>query len=208
MANTPDNPFGISAFMHGLAKLLFRLCGWKTEGTVHAPPRFVVIAAPHTSNWDALVMVTAAYTFRIKMMWFVKAEAFFFPLGAIIRFFGGIPVDRTARNNMVGQAVERFRQSDRLILAVPPEATRKRSAFWKTGFYHIARGAGVPIVLGYLDYQRKVAGLGPAFSPTGDLAADFKVFETFYATVTPKFPGLRGAVVAKPAVIQGNDTAA
>ncbi|MBP1687287.1 MAG: glycerol acyltransferase [Deltaproteobacteria bacterium] len=193
--------------MHGLAKLLFRLCGWRTEGGVHQPPRFVVIAAPHTSNWDALVMVTAAYIFRVRMMWFVKAEAFFFPLGPILRFFGGIPIDRSARHNMVGQAVERFRQSDRLILAVPPEATRKRSAFWKTGFYHIARGAGVPIVLGYLDYRRKVAGLGPAFTPTGDVDADFKVFEKFYATITPKFPDLRGAVVPKPAALSRDETA-
>jgi 1-acyl-sn-glycerol-3-phosphate acyltransferase len=208
VATASDNPFGISSFMHGLATLLFRLCGWKTEGRVHQPPRFVVIAAPHTSNWDALVMVAAAYIFRVKMQWFVKAEAFFFPLGPILRFFGGIPIDRSASHNMVGQAVERFRQSDRLILAVPPEATRKRTAFWKTGFYRIARGAGVPIVLGYLDYRRKVAGLGPAFMPTGDIEADFKVFEKFYAAVTPRFPELRGAVAVNPAAISLGDTAA
>jgi 1-acyl-sn-glycerol-3-phosphate acyltransferase len=208
MSPASDNPFGISSFMHGLATLLFRLCGWKTEGRVHQPPRFVVIAAPHTSNWDALVMVAAAYIFRVKMQWFVKAEAFFFPLGPILRFFGGIPIDRSASHNMVGQAVERFRQSDRLILAVPPEATRKRTAFWKTGFYRIARGAGVPIVLGYLDYRRKVAGLGPAFMPTGDIEADFKVFEKFYAAVTPRFPELRGAVAVNPAAISLGDTAA
>ncbi len=208
VAIAAGNPFGISAFMHGLAKVLFRLCGWKTEGRVHHPPRFVVIAAPHTSNWDALVMVTAAYIFRVKMMWFVKAEAFFFPLGPIIRCFGGIPIDRTMSHNMVAQAVERFRQSDRFILAVPPEATRKRSTCWKTGFYHIARGAGVPIVLGYLDYRRKVAGLGPAFMPTGDIEADFRAFETFYAAVTPRFPELRGAVAVNPSAIARGDTAA
>jgi 1-acyl-sn-glycerol-3-phosphate acyltransferase len=208
VATGSDNPFGISAFMHGLAKLLFRLWGWKTEGSVHQPPRFVVIAAPHTSNWDALVMVTAAYIFRVKMAWFVKAEAFFFPLGPILRFFGGIPIDRTASHNMVAQAVERFRQSARLIVAVPPEATRRRSTFWKTGFYHIARSAGVPIVLGYLDYRRKVAGLGPAFTPTGNIEADFRVFEEFYAAITPKFPELRGAVVVNPAARTRGDTAA
>lgn len=166
----------------------------------------MVIAAPHTSNWDALIMLAAAYVFRVKMKWFVKAEAFFFPLGPILRFFGGIPIDRSARNNTVSQAVEQFRQSERLILAVPPEATRKRSAFWKMGFYHIARGAGVPIVLGYLDYRRKVAGLGPAFTPTGDIEADFKVFEKFYGAITPKFPELRGAVLPNPAVTPPGDT--
>jgi 1-acyl-sn-glycerol-3-phosphate acyltransferase len=203
-----ENPFGVSSVMHGLAKLLFRLAGWKTEGVVHQPSRFVVIAAPHTSNWDAFIMVTAAYIFRVKISWFVKDAAFFFPLGPIVRAFGGVPIDRTARRNVVGQAVARFEESDRLILAVPPEATRKKSTSWKTGFYHIARGARVPIVLGYVDYRRKVAGLGPAFTPTGDIEADFQVFETFYAAVTPKFPEQRGAVRVDPAAIARDSSAA
>jgi len=194
--------------MHGLAKLLFRLTGWKTEGTVHEPARFVVIAAPHTSNWDAFIMLTAAYIFRVKLSWFIKEAAFFFPLGSIIRFFGGVPIDRSARRNVVDHAVARFQESDRLILAVPPEGTRKKSPGWKTGFYHIARGAGVPIVLGYLDYRRKVAGLGPAFMPTGDIEADFREFAAFYATVTPKFPEQRGVVALDPAAIARDRSAA
>src|SRR3990172_9742588 len=108
MPSASDNPFAVSSFMHGLAKLLFRLSGWKTEGAVHQPPRFVLIAAPHTSNWDAFIMLTAAYIFRVKMAWFVKDAAFFFPLGPIIRLFGAVPIDRTARRNAVGQAVARF----------------------------------------------------------------------------------------------------
>ena len=208
MPSTSQNPFGVSSFLHGLAKLLFRLCGWKTEGTVHQPARFVVIAAPHTSNWDAFIMLTAAHIFRVKLAWFVKDAAFFFPLGTIVRYFGGIPIDRTARRNVVGQAVVRFQQSDQLILAVPPEATRKKSLSWKTGFYHIARGAGVPIVLGYVDYRRKVAGLGPAFMPTGDIEADFRVFEQFYAAVTPRFPKQRGVVAVDPAAVPRDSSAA
>lgn len=208
MPSASENPFGVSSFMHGLAKLLFRLTGWKTEGTIHQPARFVVIAAPHTSNWDAFIMLTAAYIFRVKLSWFIKDAAFFFPLGSIIRVFGGVPVDRTARRNVVGQAVARFQESDQLILAVPPEATRKKSTSWKTGFYHIARGAGVPIVLGYIDYRRKVAGLGPAFIPTGDIEADFKVFEKFYAAVTPKFPEQRGDVAVDPASVARDSSAA
>ena len=153
-------------------------------------------------------MLTAAHIFRVKLSWFVKQAAFFFPLGAIIRFFGGVPIDRTARRNVVGQAIEQFQRSERLILAVPPEATRKKSAFWKTGFYHIARGAGVPIVLGYVDYGRKVAGLGPAFVPTGDIEADFLVFEKFYATVTPRFPEQRGTVAVDPAAVARDSSAA
>ena len=207
--NRPDtvpgafpNLFGVSAFMHRLARFLFWLTGWKTAGVVPQPARFVIIAAPHTSNWDAVIMVTAAYVFRIKLAWFVKREAFVFPLGSVIRFFGGVPIDRGSRHNVVAQAVTRFRESSQLILAVPPEATRKRSSYWKTGFYHIARNAGVPIVLGYLDYRRKVAGLGPAFTPTGDLLADFRAFADFYAQITPKFPALRGIVAVNPAALE------
>ncbi len=189
-----ENPFRVSPFMYGLARLIFRIAGWRIEGEVHQPPRFVIIAAPHTSNWDAFVMLTAAYLFRVKLSWFIKQEAFFFPLGMILRFFGAVPIDRSQRRNVVGEAVEQLRRSRHLIVAVPPEGTRKHSVGWKTGFYHIARGAGVPIVLGYLDYRRKVAGLGPAFEPTGDMDADFRVFESFYAAVTPKYPEHRGAV--------------
>lgn len=207
MPESAENPFGISGFMHGLAKLLFRLTGWKIEGTVHQPARFVIIAAPHTSNWDAFVMLTAAYIFRVKIQWFVKEAAFFFPLGILVRAFGGIPIDRSQRKNVVAQAVESFDNAERLILAVPPEATRKRSTSWKTGFYHIARGAQVPIVLGYIDYGRKVAGLGPAFTPTGDLVADFEVFARFYQDVTPKYPAQRGVVAVDPTVL-ARDSAA
>lgn len=188
--------------MRGVARLLFRLMGWRTEGTVHEPQRFVIIAAPHTSNWDAVIMVAAAYIFRVRISWFIKREAFFFPLGTIIRAVGGIPIDRGARRNVVAQAIEQFQQSERLILAVPPEGTRSKAEGWKTGFYHIAHGAGVPIVLGYLDYRRKVAGLGPAFVPTGDIEADFRVFDEFYAGVTPKFPEHRSPVVPSRAAPQ------
>jgi 1-acyl-sn-glycerol-3-phosphate acyltransferase len=197
-----DNPFGVSSFMHGLGKFLFWLTGWKTEGAIPPANRFVIIAAPHTSNWDAFAMLAAAYIFRVKISWFVKKQAFFFPLGILVRAVGGIPIDRSARRNVVDQAVARFGESERLILAVPPEATRKKSSTWKTGFYHIARKAGVPILLGYLDYERKVAGIGPAFTPTGDIEADFRVFEEFYAKVTPKFPEQRGTVAVDPAALE------
>jgi 1-acyl-sn-glycerol-3-phosphate acyltransferase len=207
MPATVENPFGVSSFMHNVAKLLFRLTGWVAEGSVHQPPRFVIIAAPHTSNWDAFIMLTAAYIFRVKLRWFIKEAAFFFPLGMILRRVGAIPIDRSARKNVVAQAVEQFQQNEHLILAVPPEATRKHSTSWKTGFYHIARGAGVPIVLGFIDYRRKAAGLGPAFMPTGDIVADFKEFAKFYENITPRYPGQRGVVAVDPAVLTRDSAA-
>lgn len=201
MPSTDYNPFRVSRFMHGLARFLFWLTGWKIEGEVHRPEKFVLISAPHTSYWDAFVLLTAAYLFRVKISWYVKSEAFIFPLSVLIRYMGGIPIYRSKRSNMVAQAVEDFASRERLILAVPPEGTRGRVSYWKTGFYHIARNAGVPLVLGYVDFGRKVAGLGPAFVPTGDIAADFEVFREFYTHVTPKYPELRGNVAVDPRVI-------
>jgi 1-acyl-sn-glycerol-3-phosphate acyltransferase len=184
----------------GIADLALRLAGWRTEG---APPasaeRFVLIAAPHTSNWDAVIMVLAARSYRLRLAWFVKDSWFAFPLGGVMRALGGVPIDRSARNGVVEQAIARLKETiGPLVLAVPPEGTRGHAPHWKTGFYHIARGAGVPIVLGYLDYGRKVAGLGPAFTPTGDLDADFAVFRDFYDKVQAKYPDKKGAVAPPP----------
>lgn len=184
--------------MRRLATLAFRLAGWRVEGTPPPDARFVIIAAPHTSNWDAVILLFAARIFELPLAWFVKDAWFRFPLGPVMRALGGVPIDRGARRGAVEQAVARLKASERLALAVPPEGTRGRAAHWKTGFYHIARGAEVPIVLGFIDYARKVAGLGPAFTPTGDLERDFEVFRAFYENVTPRFPDKKGAIAPPP----------
>lgn len=184
--------------MQRLARLVFRLVGWHTEGAPPATPRYVLIAAPHTSNWDAAVMLLAARIFGIELSWFIKKSWFFFPMGALLRRVGGVPIDRSRAHGMVEQAVAELKRRDKLVLAVPPEGTRGRAAHWKSGFYHIARGAGVPIVLGYLDYGRKAAGLGPAFVPTGDIEADFAVFREFYSKITARYPDKVGPVAPPP----------
>ncbi len=188
----------VSPILHRLAVWLFRLVGWKTAGEAPASHRFVIIAAPHTSNWDGVWMVIGSLIFNVRLSWFLKESAFRWPLGPIVRFFGAIPIDRSARRNVVGAAIEQFQSGGELMLAVAPEGTRGKSEGWKSGFYRIAQGAGVPIVLGYIDYKRRVAGLGPAFVPTGDMEADFRAFEKFYADITPKYPELRGSVFAGP----------
>jgi 1-acyl-sn-glycerol-3-phosphate acyltransferase len=184
--------------MGRIAAFCFRLAGWRTEGALPSAQRFVLIAAPHTSNWDAVILLVAARIFGLRLAWFVKASWFRFPLGPVMRWLGGVPIDRSARHGIVEQAIARFGQLDRLALAVPPEGTRGRAPHWKTGFYHIAVGARVPIVLGYIDYGRKVAGLGPVFEPTGDLAADFEVFRAFYSEVQPKHPDKMGTIAPPP----------
>lgn len=185
--------------MQRLARALFHAAGWRTEGTLPATRRFVLIAAPHTSNWDAVIMLFAARIFGLELSWFVKDAWFVFPLGTLMRALGGVPIDRSARHGVVEQAVDRFAATQELALAVPPEGTRGRAPHWKGGFYHIARGAGVPIVLGYIDYARKVAGLGPAFMPTGDIEADFAFFRDFYAKIAAKHPDKVGPVAPPPA---------
>ncbi|HEX8952121.1 MAG TPA: lysophospholipid acyltransferase family protein [Polyangia bacterium] len=184
--------------MKRLAALAFRLAGWRTEGSPPPDERFVIIAAPHTSNWDAVILLVAARIYGLQLAWFVKDTWFRFPLGPVMRRLGGVPIDRSARHGVVEQAIARLHESERLALAVPPEGTRGRAPYWKTGFYHIARGAKVPIVLGFIDYGRKVAGLGPAFTPTGDLPRDFEVFRAFYDTVQPRFPDKKGAIAPPP----------
>jgi 1-acyl-sn-glycerol-3-phosphate acyltransferase len=185
--------------MDRLAALAFRLAGWRIEGRLPASDRFVIIAAPHTSNWDAVILLVAARIYRLPLAWFVKDSWFVFPMGALMRRLGGIPIDRSARHGVVDQAIARLKQNEPLAIAVPPEGTRGKAPHWKTGFYHIARGAGVPIVLGYIDYGRKVAGIGPAFAPTGNLDADFAVFRDFYSKVQPKYPDRMGVIAPPPA---------
>ena len=184
--------------MQRLARALFSAAGWRTEGSLPASRRFVLIAAPHTSNWDAVIMLFAARIFGIELSWFVKDTWFTFPMGGLMRALGGVPIDRSAPHGVVEQAIDRFAVTSDLALAVPPEGTRGRAPHWKSGFYHIARGAGVPIVLGYIDYARKVAGLGPAFMPTGDMDADFAYFRDFYSKIAAKHPDKVGPIAPPP----------
>jgi 1-acyl-sn-glycerol-3-phosphate acyltransferase len=163
--------------------------GFDVEGELPRGVRqAVLIAAPHTSNWDLPHMLAAAFIFRVRLSWMGKHTLFRFPLGPLLRFFNGMPIDRRAPQGMVGQTTARFRQGDPFILGIPPSGTRKRAAQWKSGFYWIAVEAGVPIVCAYLDYGRRRAGLGFTFVPTGDPKADMARIREFYADKRGKFP--------------------
>lgn len=170
-----------------LGRLFLRASGWRVAGNLPYR-RAVVIAAPHTSNWDLPFMLAVAYALGVKPSWLGKRELFRPPLGWILRWLGGIAVDRRAPQGLVGEAVARFEAIDDLFLVVPPSGTRKRASHWKSGFYHIARGAGVPILCAYLDYRTRVGGIGPAITPGGDIAADMGRIRDFYATKQGKYP--------------------
>mgnify|MGYP000844259287 CR=1 FL=1 len=184
-----DTPF-VTVLARLWARVFFWCIGWQPEG--EAPRvRCVMIAAPHTSNWDLPIMLACAFLLRAKLFWMTKAEVFRIPLfGRFLKWLGGIPIDRSRPNGVVGQCVELLKAHKDLILAVPPEGTRKKVKAWKTGFYHIALGAGVPIALGYLDYGRRRGGVMGFFHPTGDYEADVRAIQERYRHITPKYPEL------------------
>jgi 1-acyl-sn-glycerol-3-phosphate acyltransferase len=177
-----------------LARGFLWLTGWEAEGAKPAARRFVLIAAPHTSNWDLAYLLALAAVFELRISWMGKHTLFRPPLGWLMRRTGGIPIVRHRREDVVAQAARRFANSEELALVVPAEATRSRAEYWKSGFYHIARTAKVPIVLGYLDYARRRGGFGPALEATGDVRADMDRIRAFYADKVARYPAQFGAV--------------
>jgi 1-acyl-sn-glycerol-3-phosphate acyltransferase len=166
------------------------LFGWKILGETPTYRKFVLIAAPHTSNWDFPFMLATAYAMQVHISWFGKHTLFIPPWGWLMRRLGGVPVDRRAPQTLVMQMVEKFRQSDDLVLAVPPEGTRRKVDVWKSGFYHIASESGVPIGLGYLDYRRKLCGVGMFVMPSGKVNEDMNRIRGFYRDIRGKHPNL------------------
>ena len=171
----------------------YRLAGWKVEGERPAAPKMVVIAAPHTTNWDLPLMLAVAYHFRIKLKWMGKDDLFKGPFGWVMKALGGIPIDRSKANNVVSQMVEIYAQADDLAVAIPPEGTRSKTSYWKTGFYNIAHGASVPIALGFLDYKKKIGGIGCLMTTSGDYDSDLEKIKAFYAPISGKYTDRYGS---------------
>ena len=182
---------------HWLANMVLKLFGWRAEGSLADYSSCVLVVAPHTSNWDFPVMLLLAVALRLKVTWMGKHSLFRPPFGWIMRRLGGLPINRSARHNMVQQAVNSFRTHDRLMLAILPEGTRKRAPYWKSGFYHIALGAQVPIALGFADYRRKVGGIGRVIMPSGDVDADMALIRDFYSEIIGKRPDQFGEIRLK-----------
>ena len=165
-----------------------RLAGWKLQGQLPPDtPKSVLIAAPHTSNWDLPYTLMVAFALRLNVCWMGKLSIFRWPYGGVMRWLGGIAVDRDKSTNLVAASAAKLTEADgRMQLIVPPEGTRGRTRHWKTGFYYIAQQAQVPIVLAFLDYERRVGGLGPVFRPTGDIERDMVEIKRFYAPIKGK----------------------
>ena len=175
--------------IHLLAKLIYKIAGWKITGTIPKDiKQCIVLMAPHTSNWDFPIGFLGFAILRIKVNSLIKKEAFGFPLGIIVKAMGGVAVDRRKANNVVTSVAHEFKKREHFILIIAPEGTRSLNHHWKRGFYHIAVLAKVPIILGYLDYKHKEAGLGDIFMPTGNYESDLAVIEAFYFDKTARFP--------------------
>ncbi|MEZ4669614.1 MAG: lysophospholipid acyltransferase family protein [Anaerolineae bacterium] len=181
-----------------LARFIFRLMGWQSMGEVPNIPKMVIIGAPHTSNWDGFYFYLITLILRTKLRFLGKHTLFRPPFGGIMRWAGGIPINRATSKNAVEQAVDAFNQSENMALVIAAEGTRKKTKFWKTGFYYIALGAKVPIVLGYVNYATRTAGIGPHFMPSGDIEKDFETIQKFYEDKVGRHPERKSDVALPP----------
>ncbi|MBI2384145.1 MAG: lysophospholipid acyltransferase family protein [Gammaproteobacteria bacterium] len=184
----PRVPAWGNALLAWIGRTVLHLYGWSMDVRLPNEPKFVVIAAPHTSNWDFVFGLAAILALRVRINFWGKHTLFNRPFGGLMRWLGGIPVERSSPHGVVGQAVAEFRRQKQLILALAPEGTRKRVDKWRSGFYQVAVGARVPIVLAYIDYRRKRVGTGPVLMPSGDYAADLQKIVAFYRGIGPRHP--------------------
>jgi 1-acyl-sn-glycerol-3-phosphate acyltransferase len=173
-----------------ISSIFIRIIGWNVYGSLpEGLTKAVLIAAPHTSNWDFVIGRAGLYKLGLKKVKFlIKKELFKFPIGPIIKSWGAIPTDRAKNNNTIAQVSKMFDEQENLLLLITPEGTRSLVEHWKKGFYHIATAAKVPIVLTFVDYAKKEGGIGPVIYLTGNFEEDMKGIEAFYKSKTAKFP--------------------
>ena len=182
-----DYPRRRSALLQRLGRLGLALVGWRVEGTMPAIPRFIVVVAPHTSNWDFPLGVLAMFALDLRAHWLGKHTLFRGPLGALMRALGGEPVDRSQPGDVVEQVAARIREADMYVLGLAPEGTR-RARPWKTGFHRIAVAAGVPVVPAWIDYSRRTIGIGAPVTMTGELEHDLTRLGAHYEARMARYP--------------------
>ncbi|WP_445355714.1 1-acyl-sn-glycerol-3-phosphate acyltransferase [Microbulbifer sp. EKSA008] len=186
--NTPI----VTPILRLVARVLLKLHGWRVKADEQSLKlkQYVLIGAPHTTNWDGYYFILAALKLKMTPQWMGKDKLFTFPLGGPMRWFGGIAVDRSKANNLVDATARQFKLRKELVIAIPPEGTRGLAERWKTGFYHIARNARVPVVLGYISFPKKEVGIGPIAQFSENLEAELLKLKEYYADKIGKFPEL------------------
>ena len=174
--------------MRTLVTFLFKLLGWSIKGEFSKLNKYVIIAAPHTSNWDFVLGITVRYITALKTNYIGKSSLFKWPFGWFFRATGGAPVDRSGNKNSVQAIVKVFNKKERFRLALAPEGTRKKVSEWRTGFYYIAKEAGVPIVMIAMDYSKKELRISPPFYTTEHIDKDMAFIKSFYKDAVGKIP--------------------
>ena len=182
-----DTP-GVIHFMRLLSWLVLKLSGWKVVNVAPATGSYLIIAAPHTSNWDFPLGIAIAFHLRLKVYFIAKHTLFNGFAGPIMLWLGGVPLNRGASKNFVDASVEIYANSENLIFAIAPEGTRSSVGRWKTGFYHMAKGANVPLALAYFDFSKRIGGIGKMLNTTENIDADMQAIADFYEPVMGKYP--------------------
>ncbi len=180
-----------------LSKAILKLSGWNLQ--VHPPEekKFILIGAPHTSNWDFPLTLLCFGTLDLKIHWVAKIQMFYGPLHYFFTALGGIPVDRSSSHGFIDQIAEKFKHADKMVLTIAPEGTRSKTEYWKSGFYRIALAANVPICFGYINYANKTIGFKQVMHPGGDINIDMKIISDFYRNIQGKRPQNQGPVRIK-----------
>ena len=172
-----------------LSKLFLRIMGWKLVGEVPKEvKKAVLVCAPHTSNWDFPLALASFAIADLKVNYFIKKSWFFFPMNLFFKATGGVPVDRSKNHGLVDSMTLLLKDSDEMIVVVPAEGTRSWVPKWKTGFYHIAKAAQVPLILGFVDFKKNELGFGPLFNISGDFEQDMTRIQDFFKEKSAKFP--------------------
>ena len=174
-----NTPLITPAFRY-LFRAVLRILGWRVMGQLPDFPKFVIVGAPHTSNWDFVMFLALAFVLKGNLRYMGKKELFRWPFTGFFIWCGGVPVDRSKPQGLVEQMVQAIQEADHFQLVITPEGTRKVVGQWKRGFYHIAKQANIPVVAGYVDSRTKTCGVGPIFTLTDDIEADIKTMQAFF----------------------------
>jgi 1-acyl-sn-glycerol-3-phosphate acyltransferase len=180
MKRTIFNTPLVTPALRQISKLALRMLGWRVQGQLPAFPKFVIVGAPHTSNWDFVMFLALAFILKGDLRYMGKVEIFRWPVAGFFRWCGGVPVDRSGHHGLVEQTVQAIQEAERFQLVITPEGTRKKVGQWKQGFYYIAKKACIPIVAGYVDSRTMTCGIGPIFGLTDDMESDIKTMQAFF----------------------------
>ena len=177
-----------------LSKLILNIFGWHTDVTLPEEKKYILMGAPHTTNWDLPIALLCCWSTSTQINWVGKKQLFIGPFDYLFRALGGIPVDRSVATGFIEQIAYQFNSREKMIFGITPEGTRSRTEYWKTGFYYIALKAKIPVCLAYIDFPSKTIGFGKMLYPSGDIDKDFEIIKSFYEDKTGKYPENQGPI--------------